>query len=108
MIGAIFTRGNEVVFIRVNGNSLSFKTESYGSQFVPIEALKFSKEGVIKEFPDLETEKAWQQIAVERFKENLKRYKTESAKIKYIIDDLKKYGYVLKGTQKQGERMKRE
>ena len=92
MIGLIFHLGSEVVEARVDGKSISFRTSSYGGQFVPIDSLYFSKEGVIKENPDLENDPLWKVKAIERFKESIKN-KSENQIADYLIEDLQKYGY---------------
>ena len=105
MIGVIFQFGSEIIEVRVNGISILFKTSSYGNQYVPIDNLLLSKEGVIKEHPDLEDDPLWRQKALERFKAEIKKLGNENRIIEYIIKDLAKFGYVAKYKQKQGCRV---
>jgi hypothetical protein len=105
MIGIIFQFGGEVVETRVDGTNILFRTSTYGAQYVPIESLHLSKEGVIKEFPDLENDELWRQKAIQRFKEKLKEQGNENRVAEYLINDLKKFGYIPKYKQKQGHRV---
>jgi hypothetical protein len=105
MIGVIFQLGNEIVETRIDGTNLAIRSSNFGSQFMTVDSLYFSKEGVIKEFPDLENEEYWRQIAIERFKLKLKRLGNESAIADYLIEDLKKHGYIPKARQKSGFRV---
>jgi hypothetical protein len=105
MIGVIFQFGGEIVETRIENHNVFFRTSSYGTQFVPFENLQLSKEGVIKEFPDLENDESWRQKAVNRFKDEMKRLGNESKIADYIIKELSKYGYVPKYKQRQGFRV---
>jgi len=70
----------------------------------PLKNLKLNKAGVTKEFPDLEDSPDWREEAVKRFEEHIRGYKTEMAKAKYIISDLRKHGYIPKRLQEKGKR----
>jgi len=104
MIGVIFQFGSEVIEVRVAGNNCVFRNSQYGGAFAPIEALKLDKSGVIKEFPDLNNDDEWKRKATERFKDKLKKLKTDEARMEYIIDDLKKFGYKALYYCKKGHR----
>ena len=84
-----------------------FRKEQTGGLFAPIEAIKLDKQGVIKEFPDLKDNEDWKEIATKRFKEKLKKMKTEQERIDYVIEDLRKFGYKPLYLNKQGHRPKR-
>lgn len=105
MIGIIFQFGGEVVEAKINGTAIFFRTSTYGSQFVSIDSLYFSKEGVIKEYPDLKDNPQWKVEAINRFKEKLKGLASENKISEYLITDLEKFGYVAKYKQKQGHRV---
>lgn len=105
MIGLIFQFGGELVETRIDGTNVFFRTSSYGSQFVPIDSLYFSKEGVIKEFPDLEGDELWKVKAIERLKAEIKKCHTENKIADYLISDLSKHGYIPKYKQRQGFRV---
>lgn len=95
---------DEVVEVRVNDSDVYFRSSSYGAGFVPIEGLKLSKSGVVKEFPELEEDPFWQHKAIQKFKEKIHSMKSEDEKITYIIEDLRKFGYTPKIKQKAGWR----
>ena len=103
MIGVIFTFGSEVIEIRVDGINVTFRT-AQAPGFTTIEGLRLEKVGVIKEFPDLKDNENWQNIARERFKEKIKTLNTEKERVDYIVEDLKKFGYVATHLQRQGHR----
>ena len=67
MIGVIFNFAGEPIEVRVDGNSVLFRTKETQSMFVPIEALRLDKKGVIKEHPDLENNNEWRQESIKRF-----------------------------------------
>ena len=103
MIGAIFQIGAEIVEIRVQNKFVYFRDQS-SSIFGSIDNLRLNKGGVIKEFPDLKDDKDWEQQARDRFREKINSLSNEEARMKYIIDDLSKFGYLLKYIQKEGHR----
>lgn len=104
MIGIIFQFGGEIIETRVDGTKVFFRTSTYGANFVPIDNIYLDKSGVIKEYPDLEGDIEWREKAIERFKDEMKKLGTESKVANYLINDLKKYGYVPKYKQRQGFR----
>lgn len=105
MIGIIFDNAGEIVEARINGHQILFRTSTFGSSFVPFESLHLNKEGVVKEFPDLEGDDLWKQKATERFKDKIKSLGNENNIANYIIEDLSKHGYVAKYKQRQGYRV---
>jgi hypothetical protein len=104
MIGVIFKFGTEVIEVRVEDVNVSFRTSQFGVAFAPIEGLQLNRLGVIKEFPDLEDNPEWRQEAIKRFKEKIKKLKTEKKRIDYIVEDLGKYGYKPVHMQRAGHR----
>lgn len=107
MIDMILRFGTEIVFVRVNGHSVTFASSSSGNKYADISGLKLSKQGVIKEFPDLEGDDGWRAKAIDRFKERVKSFKDEDEVMDYVRSDLQKYGYVPMYKQKQGWRKER-
>ena len=106
MIGLIFGFGSEIVEIRIENTNVLFRNQkSLG--FTTIDGLKLDYKGVCREFPDLELRTDWREEAINRFKEKIKSLKTESERADYIIEDLKKYGYVPMYMQKKGFRTKK-
>jgi len=106
MIGIIFSFGTEIVEIRVNGSEVLFRTSQF-TNFATIDGLKLDKSGVMEEFPDLKGKEDWREIARQRFKDKIKEFKTERERADYIINDLKKYGYVPMYEQRSGFRTKK-
>jgi hypothetical protein len=94
MIDYIFYFGNEVILIKVDGANVTFGNTSYGAMMAPIEGLKLDKQGVIKEYPDLAYAEDWREEAIKRFKFKIKEMATEKEIGEYIINDLKRYGYI--------------
>jgi len=107
MIGVIMKLGSEIVEVRVQGNQVLFRTGQFGGAFTTLAGLKLSKAGVVKEFPDLEDKENWKEITIKRFKEKIKNINNEMDKIKYIVDDLSKFGYVPLYLNQQGHRIKK-
>lgn len=103
MIGVIFEYINEKVEVRVDGANVYFRTSQF-PQFTTIDGLKLDKNGVLKEFPDLKGKDNWKEEAVKRFKEKIIKMKTEKERIKYIIEDLTKFGYKPLFLQEKGFR----
>ena len=103
-IGTIFEFGSEVIEVRIVGNDCLFRTKDYGGALHPIDNLTLNKVGVIKEFPDLKDKADWREEAIKRFKAKLKTMKSEKQRMDYVIEDLKKYGYRAKYSQRDGHR----
>jgi hypothetical protein len=103
MIGVIFQFGSEIVEVRVQDSNLFFRTQN-SQQFGDISGLKLDRSGVMKEFPDLIDKEDWRKQAQDRLKEKIKQMKNEEERIKYVIEDLSKFGYKLYAMQKQGFR----
>ena len=104
MIDLIMRFGPEHIFIRVDGNNVQFASQSSGNQMAPIDGLKLDRHGTEREFPDLVGDEQWRMKAIERFKEKMKKFKTEEKIIEYLINDLKTYGYTPLFKQKAGFR----
>jgi len=100
----LFKFGNERIFIIIDGNRVKFGNTLFGSQVASIEGLKLNYQGVIREFPDLEHNQNWSEEAMKRFKQKIKSCKNEEEVADYLIDDLKKYGYIPYLKQKKGFR----
>ena len=107
MIGLIFQLGPEIVEVRVDKTNILFRNNQSNGMFTTIEGLKLNRVGVIREHPDLEGERGWQEIARNRFKEHIKSMDSEIERAKYVIKDLKKYGYKPKYMQRQGFRVEK-
>lgn len=106
MIGILFKFGADIIEVRIQSNNVFFRTSPL-TGFIDIGGIKLNKVGVLKEFPDLKDNEDWQKIARERFKEKIKKMKTERERADYVINDLKKYGYVPMFEQRAGFRPKK-
>jgi len=93
----------ETMEVRVVGKVVVFRTSQF-QRFTEIDGLKIDKSGALKEFPDLKDKKDWKEITIKRFKEKIKKMKSEDERIKYVMEDLIKYGYKPLYIQKQGFR----
>jgi hypothetical protein len=105
MIGVIFEFGSSMVEVRIQDTNCYFRTGDYNGGFATIDSLKLDKDGSIKEHPDLKNDEQWREKTIQRFKDKIKSLKSEEERIRYIIDDLSKFGYVARYLQKQGHRV---
>jgi hypothetical protein len=96
---------NEKILVEVNGDKVFFSHQEFGNIKTEIDNLKLDKNGVIKEFPDLKDNINWKNIAIQRFKDKIKSLKNESERVNYIINDLKKFGYIPLYKQQKGFRI---
>jgi len=92
-LSIIFEFGKEIVEMKIKGTNCFFKTKQSFGQFVPISGIRLDKKGVIREHPDLVDNPNWKEEAIDRFESKLKSYNTEMERMKYIVNDLRKYGY---------------
>jgi len=103
----IFELGGEVVIVKVMGHHILFANSTTNfQQFAPIDGLVLKKDGIIKEFPDLE---GWEpglmrKEAIRRFKEKIKTLDTEPKIQEYVIKEFTNMGWTLKTIQKEGFR----
>ncbi|HEC39990.1 hypothetical protein LCGC14_0509550 [marine sediment metagenome] len=107
MITVLFGFGNEKILVIVEGTNVSFCSTQFGAKKTTIDGLQLNHEGVIKEFPDLKEDKEWRKKTIERFKEKISGFKTEQQRVNYIIEDLRKYGYIPEQKQIGGFRPKK-
>jgi len=107
MITILFSLANEKILVTIRGEKVTFANTMYGAVETDIGGLQLSREGVIKEFPDLKDNENWKGEAVKRFKEKISTLKTEQERAVYIIEDLKEHGYKLEQTQREGFRPNR-
>lgn len=106
MIKASFKLGSEVIEVIIGTQGLLFFDVSSGV-ITPIQGLKLSKSGVLKEFPDLENDEEWDKKAVKRLKKHLQKIQSEDGKINYVIEELRKHGYQPLYKQRGGHRPKK-
>lgn len=103
MSSIVFIWGTEIITVTIKEKSVYF-TNQEGT--TTINGLRLSKSGVEKEFPDLVGNENWRLLAIQRFKDKINSFKNEEEIMKYLISDLKKYGYIPKQIKKDGSRTK--
>ena len=106
MIKSTFKLANEIQEVIVRGNELLFFDVSSGL-ISTVEGLQFSKQGVIKEFPDLKDDADWKKKVIERLKEKMKTFNTEMERTNYVKGELEKFGYEPLYYQRGGFRPKK-
>ncbi len=104
MITLFFDFGNEKIFIKIDGKDIKFGNTIFGAQLANIDGLKLNYLGVCKEHPDLKGDKEWKEKSIKRFKTKINKMANEDDIANYLINDLRKYGYVPKLKQKRGFR----
>jgi len=106
MIRAVFRLGGDIQEVVVRGKELLFY-DNNSRMMTTIDGLKLSREGCIKEFPDLKEDKEWRRKAIERFKEKLKSFKSEMEILNYAKKELENSGYKPLFYQRAGFRPKK-
>ena len=104
MITVLFGFASDKILITIRGNDIRFASTAFGAQEASIEGIKLDYAGVIREHPDLEVSEDWKEIAIERFKAKIKSYHSEEETAQYVIDELKKFGYIPEQKQREGFR----
>jgi len=102
--GVIFDFKGKFVEVRVDKTDVLFRTGQFASALAPIDSIKLDKSGCIKEFPDLKERRDWRKESISRFKEKVKKLPNETDRMKYIMSDLQKHGYVPIYLQRDGFR----
>ena len=90
--------------VEIENNKLWFSTTTFGNVKAPIDKIKLNYKGVIKEFPDLENDDNWRTEAIRRFKLKIDSMESEDKVARYVIEDLRKHGYIGLFKQKKGFR----
>jgi|25_taG_2_1085351.scaffolds.fasta_scaffold49445_3 uncharacterized protein (UPF0128 family) len=107
MIDLMLRRGGDIILITIKGKQLYFARNQGGYFYkTTIDGLKFSVAGVLKQFPDLEDKENQEilKIGKERFKDHIRGMKSEEEIKNYLIEDLKKHGYMAMFYQRKGFR----
>ena len=105
----IFELGGDMALVRFSGNDVVFSTsDSNFQQYSPIEGLRLSRDGILKEFPDLKksnlSDGELRGEAVKRFKEKIRGFETDLETKEYLIEEFENMGYTLKTIKKKGWR----
>jgi hypothetical protein len=96
-----FSLANQITEIIVRGNELLFHE---GGMITSVDGIRFSKAGVLKEFPDLKDNEDWKKQAIIRLKEHIKKMNSEMEAMNYVKDELTKQGYTPLFMQRAGFR----
>ena len=104
MIDLMFRFGSEIILVKVDGTNIQFGNTGQGNKLATLDGLRLSYAGVVKEFPDLKDDSEWRRKAIQRFKDKISTFDSEEEITKYIIEDLKKFGYIPRYKQKAGFR----
>ena len=94
-----FKLADEFVKVKIENNSVTFTNSSFNFQnFVSIDGLKLSRDGILKEHPDLKNmeDSEMKAEAIKRFKEHIKNLGGENKVKDYLIKELGNSGYELK------------
>lgn len=103
MIAGTFRLGGDIIEVIIDKENTLFRDTS-SMTTTTIQGLKLSKQGVIKEHPDLKDDEGWKKKATERLKQHIKKLKTEDRKINYVKEELEKHGYTPMYKQRAGWR----
>lgn len=104
MIDLIFQFGSEIILVKVDGTNIQFGNSGQGNKLATLEGLRLNYNGVVREFPDLETDPEWRSKALIRFKDKISKFRNENEIADYLIEDLRKFGYLPKLKQRAGFR----
>jgi len=103
----VFQFGNEMIIIKIRDGTILFSNSTTNfQQFVTIDGLKLTKEGILKEHPDLKdlNDTEMKAEAIKRFKDHVKALGNENKIKDYVVKELGKSGYILKVVKKEGFR----
>ena len=106
----VFEFGTELIAIQINNKQLQFcKLQGGVHKYAPIEGLKLSVSGILKEFPELRNKpkEEMRKIAIKRFKTHINTLTTEEQIQEYLKNDLAKHGYKLRYLRRAGFRQKK-
>lgn len=92
MIGLALDYFGNLVEVRIIGKEVLFRTSQFKS-WADIRGIKLDKKGTLREFPELKDKEDWEKQAREKFKEKIKKMKSEEEICNYIKEDLTKFGY---------------
>jgi hypothetical protein len=87
-----FEKTSERIILRIIGDVVLF-INPQTNMMSPIEGLQFSKQGVIREYPDLKDDSEWKQKAIQRFVDKIKSLPSETERVKYLIKEMEDMQY---------------
>ena len=94
MIQIMFEFCGDMEIVVIDGHNVMFGNTSYGAKLATIDGMKLDYGGVIREFPDLELNPEWREVAIDRFKEKIKSYPHERDVAIYVTEELKRFGHI--------------
>lgn len=103
-IQLLFEFVTDHILVTIQGKNVKFANSQYGAQECTIDGMQLDYNGVINENPDLEGSSEWREVAIKRFKQKIENMGNEEEIAKYLVEDLKKFGYKPKQKQKDGFR----
>lgn len=104
MIGIIFEQADKTILeIRLDGNSLMVRHQSYGNTLYPIKQA-FNYQRCIAEYPEVEGKSSWREDVDYILKKKIKSMRTTKKKVQYIIDEMVKQGNTALYWQREGHR----
>jgi len=102
-----FKLGGEMIIIDIRGTDLIF-TDTNTNQTTTIEGLALKKQGILKQFPDLDgkglSNAELRTEAIKRLKKHIKELGSDDKIKNYLVEELKPSGYVLQMIEKRGFR----
>ncbi len=105
-----FELAGDITIVKIQGTNITFaNSDTNFMQFVPIKLLRLSKDGIIKEHPDLKDlpYNEMRDEAIKRFNEYVKKLEGEETIKDYVAKELEKFGWKLISIQKEGWRVKK-
>lgn len=102
-----FQKGGDIIEVKIHNQNVMFTTAASNfSEYVPLDALKLSTPGIIKEFPDLEGKPpaVIRQEALKRWKIKLSGLGGEVEIKKYVVKELEMQGFQLIMIKREGFR----
>ena len=105
-IQIVFQQGSERTAIRIIGANVLF-IDLQTNMVSPIEGLKFNKQGVMKEHPDLKDDPDWKQKAIQRFVDKIKELPSESKRAEWLIQEMRDMLYKPLYKQRTGFRVEK-
>lgn len=107
MIGVVFEQlDGKILEVRIEGSDINIRHSDYGMKFFPLkQAFVYEKSKVY--YPEIEGISSWRDILDKKIKSTLQKFKTEHAKMRYVIREFKRQGFKPLYYQIKGHRPRR-
>ena len=102
-----FQIGSDATIIKIEGKNVLFSNSALNfNQFVPIERIRFTEQGILKEHPDLKGMKLndMRDEAIRRWKRKIQAMESEDTIRDYIINEMERMGYEYEMIKRNGFR----